>query len=65
LFIQYSFLFFLQRAERGMPAAIAQLLSLAGVDAKWADQLGNKGVQFHVDAMHVSDANYTFEYTCE
>ena len=49
--------FFLQRADRGMAAAIAQLLSLAGVDAKWADQLENKGVQFHVDAMHVSDAN--------
>ena len=40
-----------------MAAATAQLLSLAGVDAKWAAQVGNKGFQFHVDAMHVSDAN--------
>ena len=40
-----------------MAAATAQLLSLAGVDAKRADQLGTKGIQFHVDAMHVSDAN--------
>ena len=38
-------------------AAIAELLSLAGIDSKWADQLENKGIRDHADMMHVRDSN--------
>ena len=34
--------------------ALAQLLSLAGIDAARASDLGSKGVCSHVDAMHVT-----------